>query len=178
MWLIQQCLDRWDKAGYALTLPELIAGAEKAGVPDALLEVDHPELMLPGDMPGRINARRREAGLPAIPDTEACAPVFASLIFHSLAARYAEVLDKLAQVTGKSFRTLHVVGGGGRNAFLNRLTASASGLQLQAGHVESSTIGNFAIQMATFDRREKNSGPPLPKEIGNCSRVLERACYE
>jgi rhamnulokinase len=178
MWLIQQCLDQWAKDGFAHSLPELIAAAEQSDRPDALLDVDHPDLMLPGEMPARINTRRREAGLPPIPETAGGAPLFASLIFHSLAARYAEVLGELAEVTGETFRTLHVVGGGGRNAFLNRLTAEATGLKLQAGHVESSTIGNFAIQMAAFDRRREQSQVLSLEEIGRCARVLERASYE
>ena len=40
------------------------------------------------------------------------APVFASLIFHSLAARYAKVLDRVAFHSGKKLKRLFVVGGG------------------------------------------------------------------
>ncbi len=175
MWLIQQCLDQWARDGHEHQLPELIREAEQIESPDALLEVDHPELMLPGEMPGRINARRLEAGLPSFPESAAGAPFFASLIFHSLAARYAEVLKDLAEVTGKTFRTLHVVGGGGRNALLNRLTAKATGLRVQSGHIESSTIGNLAIQIAAYNR---GGSSPSIAEIGRCARELEAAKYE
>lgn len=178
MWLIQQCLDSWAKAGHEQGISELIAAAEAAGPPDALLDVDHPELMLPGEMPARINARRREVGLKAIPEDARGAPAMASLIFHNLAARYAQVLSELAAVTGREFRTLHIVGGGGRNAFLNRLTAEATGLRLRAGHVESSTIGNFAIQMAALDRNGGPSGSLRLEDIGACARELEAARYE
>jgi rhamnulokinase len=175
MWLIQQCLDQWAKEGHEQTLPDLIARAQQIAAPDALLDVDHPELMLPGEMPQRINMRRREAGLAAIPENVESAPIFAGLIFHSLAARYAEVLKDLAAITGKTLRTLHVVGGGARNALLNQLTAQACGLEVRCGHVESSTIGNFAIQMAAMNRG--TAGPSLA-EIGDCSRKLEAAKYE
>jgi rhamnulokinase len=178
MWLIQQCLDHWARQGYDLRLPDMIFAAEQIGLPDALLDVDHPELMLPGDMPRRINERRADIGLAAIPETAAGAPIFANLIFHSLAARYAEVLRELAAVAGKTLRTLHVVGGGGRNWFLNRLTAEATGLKLCAGHVESSTIGNLAIQMAVFDRPSQAPTSPSLEEIGRCARDLEAAKYE
>jgi rhamnulokinase len=171
MWLIQQCFEQW---GDGVALPELIASAERLAAPDALLDVDHPDLMLPGEMPRRINALRLAAGLAAIPET--AAPLFASLIFHSLAARYAEVLRELAAATGKTLRTLHVVGGGGRNQFLNRLAAEATGLRLRAGHVESSTIGNLAIQMAVFDGAGK--GGPSVEEISRRARELEAAHCE
>jgi rhamnulokinase len=177
MWLIQQCLDHWASAGREWRLPELIDEAARLDAPDGLLEVDHPELMLPGEMPLRINRRRLAAGLAALPEGPAGAPLFANLIFHSLAARYAEVLRDLAEVTGKGFRALHVVGGGGRNALLNRLAAQATGLRLRTGHAESSTIGNLAVQMAAFDLGAKPRRVAL-EHIGACARELEAAVYE
>ena len=174
MWLIQQCLDDWARQGHVRRLPELIAEAEQIEAPDSLLDVDHPDLMLPGEMPKRINARRLEAGLPSIPESPAGAPLLASLIFHSLAARYAQVLKDLAEVTGRTFGTLHIVGGGGRNALLNRLTAKSTGLELQCGHVESSTIGNLAIQMAVLGNGGRE---PSLAEIGECAKELEAANF-
>jgi rhamnulokinase len=178
MWLIQQCMEHWSGQGHEVNLPELIAAAEQAGPPDALLDVDHPSLMLPGNMPGRINARRLDSSLPAIPEALDAAPRFASLIFHSLAARYAEVLRELAEATGEKLRCLHVVGGGARNRFLNRLTEEATGLKILPGHVESSTIGNLAIQMALFERRAPRSSSPSLEEIGRCAGQLDAARYE
>jgi rhamnulokinase len=43
------------------------------------------------------------------------------------------------------------VGGGSRNDFLNRLTRQATGLEILRGYVESATIGNFAIQIASLE---------------------------
>jgi rhamnulokinase len=83
-------------------------------------------------------------------------------------------LRELAAATGKTLRTLHVVGGGVRNQFLNRLAAEATGLRLRAGHVESSTIGNLAIQMAV---RDEGASPSI-EEIGRCARELEAARCE
>jgi rhamnulokinase len=185
MWLIQQCIEHWERQGHRPSLSDLVEAAETAGPPDMLLEVDHPELMLPGDMPKRINGRRREMGLAPIPDNPDGAPTFVSLIFHSLAARYAQVLQELAEVTQRTFHTLHVVGGGARNRLLNRLTAEATGLKVQTGHVESSTIGNLAIQMAVFECQRSNvshssakSCGPSHEEISARARALEAASYE
>jgi rhamnulokinase len=74
----------------------------------------------------------------------------ANLVLHSLAARYAEVLDAIARITGKKLRRLIIVGGGSRNLLLNRLTAERTGLEVVVGASESTTIGNFAIQMAAL----------------------------
>jgi rhamnulokinase len=75
----------------------------------------------------------------------------ASLIFHSLADRYAVVLRDAARITGRDLNRLYVVGGGSRNALLNRLTAKATGLEVLPGSAESTTVGNFAIQLTALD---------------------------
>jgi len=97
-------------------------------------------------MPDRINAQLKRANQATI-EAE---PVMANLIFHSLAARYSEVLGNLENVTGKKFKQLYIVGGGSKNTLLNQLTQKTTGLQIVTGSVESSTVGNFAIQLATL----------------------------
>ncbi len=62
--------------------------------------------------------------------------MFANLIFHSLAARYAKVLDRVAFHSGKKLKRLFVVGGASQNDYLNRLTQEATGLELFRGAAE------------------------------------------
>jgi rhamnulokinase len=151
MWLIRQCMDWWAAAGgREWTVPELVAAAEAAGKPQGLLEVDDPDLLLAGKMPQRINAQLRRRGLAPLDESPENAPAFASLIFHSLAERYAEVLERVAFHSGKELKRLFVVGGASQNDFLNRLTAEATGLEVLRGSPESSTIGNFAVQLAVL----------------------------
>ncbi|HEV2426445.1 MAG TPA: FGGY-family carbohydrate kinase [Terriglobia bacterium] len=151
MWLLRQCLDAWQAAGGAFTTPELIEAAEKLPAPEALLNVDEPDLLLPGNMPQRINAQRRQARLAPLDESPAAAPAMANLIFHSLAARYAEVLASVKRISGKNLKRLYIAGGGSRNAYLNRLTAEKAGLEVSCAAVESSTVGNFAIQLASLE---------------------------
>lgn len=151
MWLLRQCMDAWQGAGGAFTTPELIEAAEKLPAPAALLNVDEPDLLLPGNMPQRINSQRKQAGLPPLDESPAAAPAMANLIFHSLAARYAEVLTSVARITGKKLKRLYIAGGGSRNAYLNRLTAEKTGFDVSCAAVESSTVGNFAIQLASLE---------------------------
>jgi rhamnulokinase len=61
------------------------------------------------------------------------------------------VLDRVAFHSGKKLKRLFVVGGGSQNDFLNRLTREATGLELFRGAAESSTVGNFAGQMALLE---------------------------
>jgi rhamnulokinase len=151
MWLIKQCMDQWAADGRAWSAPELVAAAEAVLKPHGVLDVDDPELLLAGRMPQRINAQRARKGFEVLDESPEGAPVFASLIFHSLAARYAEVLDRVALLSGKKLKRLFVVGGASQNEFLNRLTQKATGLELFRGSAESSTVGNFAVQMATLE---------------------------
>jgi rhamnulokinase len=161
MWLLRQCIEHWNQG---FTVPELIAEAESLPAPDHLFEVDQEDLMLPGDVPGRINQQRRQAGFEPVDEAPENAPVFASLILHSLAARYAGVFRDLTEVTGKELRQVYIVGGGSRNKLLNRLTQQATGLTVHCGYVESATIGNFAIQMA--------AGNPSKAEIAKWAGTL------
>ncbi len=151
MWLIRQCMDQWAAKGRSWTVPELIAAAEKTAKPQGLLDVDDADLLLAGRMPERINAQRVRRGLEPLDESPDAAPVFASLIFHSLAARYTKVLDRVAFHSGKKLKRLFIVGGASQNEFLNRLTAEATGLEVFRGSPESSTVGNFAVQMAALE---------------------------
>ncbi len=151
MWLIKQCIDQWAADGRVWSVPELVALAEAVARPHGVLDVDDPDLMLAGRMPQRINAQRARKGFATLDESPEGAPVFASLIFHSLAARYAKVLERVALHSGKKLKRLFVVGGASQNEFLNRLTEQATGLDLFRGSAESSTVGNFAVQMAALE---------------------------
>jgi rhamnulokinase len=151
MWLVRQCMETWAAAGRIWTVPELVAAAETIETPHGLLDVDDPDLLLAGRMPERINAQRARKGFQALDERPANAPMFASLIFHSLAARYAKVLDRVTFHSGKKLKRLFVVGGASQNEYLNRLTREATGLELFRGAAESSTVGNFAVQMAVLE---------------------------
>jgi rhamnulokinase len=159
MWLLRQCMDEWAKAGQVWTLGELLHECERFPRPTFLIDVDDPQLMVPGDLPARINAQLTARGHAALTADRTGIPQMANLIFHSLAQRYAEVLDAVVKTTGKKLKRLFIVGGGARNEFLNRLTAERTGLDVHCGSSEASTIGNFAVQMAALSSGgEKQNG--------------------
>jgi rhamnulokinase len=151
MWLIQQCMEAWAAQGTTWPLTTLIQEAEKLDPPDQRLDLDDDALLLPGSMPSRINAQRERKGLRAISETPESAPIVANLIFRSLASHYARALQGLKAATQKTIHRIYVVGGGSRNHLLNRYTEEGTGIPVWSGHVESSTIGNFAIQLALAD---------------------------
>ncbi len=156
MWLLRQCMAEW-AAEIDWTVPELIEAAEHLPAPAYLLDVDDPELLLPGEMPSRINRQLTVRGLQEFEEGAEAAPKMVNLILHSLAGKYREVVSNLARITGKKFKRIYIVGGGSRNHLLNRLTASATGLEVRCGAVESSTVGNFAVQLAAQERAGVNA---------------------
>ncbi|HEX5284722.1 MAG TPA: FGGY-family carbohydrate kinase [Bryocella sp.] len=151
MWLLKQCIDAWEAAGTSFTVEELVRRASVEAEPFALLDVADPELGLVGNMPSRINAQLRAQGHPTLDESPAGAARMAALIFHSLAAAYARALEELRRYTGVQPTEIVVVGGGCRNDLLCRLTAERTGLPVRRGAPESSTIGNFAVQLAALE---------------------------
>lgn len=172
MWLLQQCMATWASEGALWTVPALVGAAARQKVPNDYLDVDDPELLLAGAMPQRINAQRERAGLQPLPGGAEHAPAYASLIFHSLARRYAEVLDRVAAHSGKRFSQLVVVGGASQNALLNRLTEEATGARVIRGAVESSTLGNFAVQLAALEEEWDKSLGVSAKQVSGWATLL------
>ncbi|HKQ87117.1 MAG TPA: FGGY-family carbohydrate kinase [Candidatus Acidoferrales bacterium] len=150
MWLLRQCLEQWKKQGYDISIEELIAACATQPAPDHLIDVDDPEFLLPGNLPAVINARRAQSGHGALTNGREGIVRMANIVLHSLAARYVQVLADVAAITRKKIRRLYIVGGGGRNELLNRLTAERTGLEVVVGSAESSTVGNFAVQLAAL----------------------------
>jgi rhamnulokinase len=151
MWLLRQSMDQWSAEGFSIDIGELVQECERMPPADFLLDVDDPELLLPGDMPEKIRAQRQRRGRGSFPAGREGVLALANSILHSLAARYAEVLRDIAAITQKPIRRLYIVGGGSKNAFLNRLTAERTGLEVKTGSPESATLGNLAIQLASLE---------------------------
>lgn len=152
MWLLRQCMDEWEQQGIRWSFEELLSRCESSPTPAFLINVDDPSLMVPGNTINKINTQLECLGQPRFSiDADSC-PALANTIFHSMAARYAEVLAWIGKISGKKLRTLFIVGGGSRNTLLNKLTAQRTGLDVILGSAESTTIGNFAVQMAAREQ--------------------------
>jgi rhamnulokinase len=178
MWPLQQCMDEWKERGTAVSLDELVQECEALPAPDHLIDVDDPPLALPGDMLGKINAQLRRAGRPAFSSESREIPLIANTIFHSMAKRYADVLASVAAITGKKLRRLFVVGGGSKNSLLNRLTAERTGLEVILGSTESTTLGNFAIQIAALQGSYNHTTGVAASAVAQWAEELAAQSFE
>ena len=67
--------------------------------------------------------------------------------YRSLALSYRNAIQELQHNTGRHYNSIYIVGGGARNAFLNRLTEQATGKKVIALPLEATALGNLKIQM-------------------------------
>jgi rhamnulokinase len=168
MWLLSQCLDELKRQGIAsLLLPDLLAECASLPTPPALIDIDDPQLMLPGQTIDKINSQLVGVGQPAFASNRASIPSLANTIFHSMAARYAEVLSAISRITRKKLKRLFIVGGGSQNTLLNQITGQRTGLEIILGSAESTTIGNFAIQMAALQQNRESSMGVTAKAVAS-----------
>jgi len=151
MWLLRQCMDEWEANGVVWKLEDLLRECQSLAPPTHLIDVDSPDLMVPGAAVAKINAQLTSAGANPLVADSLGVPIIANLIFHSLAERYANVLRSIEATAKKKLRRVFIVGGGNKNQLLNRLTREKSGLDVVLSSSESTTIGNFAIQLAALD---------------------------
>jgi rhamnulokinase len=159
LWILKQCLESWRNAGRPWELQALL---EKAAAQDdfpGIVQVDAPPLLLDGDMPTRLNEQLRQSGCATIEDRAGNEAVFARTIFESLASRYADVLRSLENILGDRITRIHILGGGSQNQLLTTLTERYTGLHVETGNVESSTVGSFAVQLATSESPDEPLSP-------------------
>jgi rhamnulokinase len=170
LWLLSESIRSWERAGEQVDLPALLAEAAALPGPGILFDVDDAGFLAPGDMPARIEAHLRENGLrPPVNRAE-----LVRSIVESLAAAYARTLHTITELTGRTVRTVHIVGGGSQNALLCQLTADYTGLPVLAGPVEATAIGNVLVQA----RAQGFAGGSLESLRNLVRRAYPPLCYQ
>ncbi|PZE56860.1 rhamnulokinase family protein [Curtobacterium sp. MCLR17_044] len=142
LWLLSESVRTWERGGDQVDLEALLASAAAVTAPVPVFDPADESFTAPGDMPARITAWCAAHGLSA----PASRAEFVRSILESLATAYAETLRTIADVTGKTIRVVHVVGGGSQNRLLCQLTADRTGLPVVAGPVEATALGNVLVQ--------------------------------
>ena len=144
LWLLQESIREWRATGKIHQIPKLIGQANT--LPRrAVIDVDHERLASPGDMPKKIQEICRETGQ-WVPETEA---EIVRTVIDSLVQKYVGVIAELETLTKTKIERIHIVGGGSQNDLLNQLTSNATGLEVLAGPVEATAIGNLVVQART-----------------------------
>ena len=116
---------------------EIVKMAQDSGC-EALVDANSPDFLAPESMKGAFD--KATGGFYEIGDYFRCA-------YRSLALSYKRAIDELEANTGRSYDKLYIVGGGAKNALLNRLTEEATGKRVIALPIEATALGNLKIQM-------------------------------
>lgn len=139
LWMIQSLKK---ECGNVYSFGELCEMAEKETIP-SLVDCNDDRFLAPKSMTAEVQAFCRETAqqVPETPGELAC------VIYNSLAECYKKTAQQIESRTGVQYQSLHIVGGGSNAAYLNRLTAQATGKTVYAGPTEGTAIGNMAVQM-------------------------------
>lgn len=150
MWIYECCRREW-KASWKhemgdmdkeLSHQVLQASAKALPPSKSIINPDDASFANPPSMLKAIENYCRANNEP-VPQTRA---EFCRCIFDSLALRYRQVFTWLREFADFDITTLHIIGGGSKNAFLNQLTANACGVTVIAGPQEGTAIGNIMLQ--------------------------------
>ena len=142
MWLYERCRKEWPEEVRQLSHPELQGQAMNVEPFRSLINPDDPMFANPSSMIDAIQAYCRQTQQP-IPETPA---EICRCIFDSLALRYRQVFSWLQEFAPFKLETLHIIGGGSLNKFLNQFTANSTGATVLAGPQECTAIGNVMLQ--------------------------------
>ena len=143
LWIIQECKREWDRRGSETSFGELVELSMQAPAFKAILDVDDACFLAPGNMPARIQAYCAKSGQP-VPEGKG---EISRVIYESLALKYRWAIERLEEdMLKKPIEALHIVGGGSKNALLNRFTAEAIKRPVIAGPDEGTIIGNLLVQ--------------------------------
>ena len=142
MWLYERCRLEWPEEVRKLPHPELQGSAMSVAPFHSIINPDDPAFAAPSSMIGAIQQYCRDTNQP-VPETPA---EICRCIFDSLALRYRQVFQWLQEFAPFKLDTLHIIGGGSLNKYLNQFTANATGATVLAGPQECTAIGNIMLQ--------------------------------
>ena len=151
LWILQECVRMWDKAGKHFTWEEVEGAATKAVAFRSFIDPSAPDFRSPSDMRISVQAYCSRGAQPIPEDPGA----IARCVFESLSFAYRSVIESMEHITGRNLRTIRIVGGGALNHFLCQMTADACRRPVIAGPVEAAALGN-AISQAIATGRLKD----------------------
>ena len=113
--------------------------------PPLLFDVNHPDFFNPSCMGEAIRNYLLRDGRIKGPVSRAAV---VSAAYSSLAASFAAGLAGVREISGADLQKAVIVGGGSRSAKLVQLVAGVSGMEIIAGGLECTSIGNALAQAA------------------------------
>lgn len=142
LWPIQECRRYWESKGNEYSYQYLTDKASETGNSGRWINLNDARFLKAGNMPSKINSFLEETGQePA----DSIGDVI-RIVLESLAFNYKKTLEEIEKITHNKIAKLHAVGGGIQNELLNQLAADALGIDVIAGPIEGTIVGNIGVQ--------------------------------
>ncbi|MBQ7221784.1 MAG: rhamnulokinase [Synergistaceae bacterium] len=139
MWLINRLRD---ELCAGKEFGEIVSEAE-ASTFDEVVNADDKVFLAPESMKAAFDSQ-----LSAKPKDSAG---YFRCAYRSLAQSYKRAVEEMESITGKTYTSIYIVGGGAKNKFLNSLTEQATGKKVIALPIEATALGNLKIQMEAIN---------------------------
>jgi len=140
LWMIQCVRKEYDKKYSWADFVTLSKEVKDFG---SIVDVNDNSFLAPDSMIEAIKeyCKKTNQKIPKTPGE------IALCVYESLAVSYKDTVDEIEKITKTKFDTIHIVGGGCQNQYLNELTAKFTGRKVITGPVEATAIGNAVIQL-------------------------------
>ena len=135
MWLFQNIRRNINKE---LTYDEMMNLAKESSFTDKIDPNDN-SFLAPENM---IEAVKNYLGKPDLSLSDVL-----SSVYHSLADSYRKAVEEIESISGKEIESIHIVGGGSKDKYLNKLTAEYTGKKVFTGLMEATATGNLLSQI-------------------------------
>ena len=130
---------------------------------EGLIDPTDDAFMAPQSM---LAAIRTYLGQPDLPlgDLLAC-------VYRSLAVSYERSIREIEEISGKTITAIHIVGGGSKDVYLNRLTAQKTGCKVYVGLIEATATGNLLSQIMYSEQISLAAAREIVKKTFQISEV-------
>ncbi|MDD6021078.1 MAG: rhamnulokinase family protein [Acutalibacteraceae bacterium] len=135
MWIFQNIRNNLEKS---LSYDEMMQMAFGSDFEERI-DPNAPCFVAPDNM---IEAVRTYLGKPYLPLCDAL-----SSVYHSLAESYKKAIAEIERISGKRINSVHIVGGGSKDKYLNLLTSLYTGKKVYTGLTEATATGNILSQI-------------------------------
>lgn len=122
----------------------------QGGAITQVIDPDDPGFYNPDDMKDAFDAYFEKTGQ-ASPDKFGA---YLLCAYDSLCFSFRFHVEKLEQLSGRTIKVLHVVGGGSQSDYLNQRIATICKRKVISGPVEGATLGNILIQALAMGKIE------------------------
>lgn len=146
MWMLQNIRK---EMGGKISYDE-IASMAASSTYDYYADATDNRFFAPDSMTEAVLQALKEQGAPKPKENK---DIFRAVLM-TLAMCYRSSIREIEKLTGKTFTSVNIVGGGSQNITLNRLTSKVTGLPVYAGPTEGTALGNLIAQMITCGELE------------------------